>query len=94
MKDIFGKYFNNEVLARMEDAAVLQINGRIAFSTDTFVVNPIFFKGGDIGKLSVCGTVNDLLMMGAEPCYLTAGFILEEECQKRRRCDHENTPWW
>jgi hydrogenase expression/formation protein HypE len=78
MKDIFGKYFNNDVLSRMEDAAVLQINGRIAFSTDTFVVNPIFFNGGDIGKLSICGTVNDLLMMGAEPRYLTAGFILEE----------------
>ena len=78
MEDIFGKYFNNEILERMEDAAVLQIIGKIAFSTDTFVVNPIFFKGGDIGKLAVCGTVNDLLMMGAEPKYLTAGFILEE----------------
>jgi hydrogenase expression/formation protein HypE len=67
MEDIFGKYFNNEILARMEDAAVLQINGKIAFSTDTFVVNPIFFKGGDIGKLAVCGTVNDLLMMARNP---------------------------
>ena len=82
MEDIFGKYFNNEILARLEDAAVLQINGKIAFSTDTFVVNPIFFKGGDIGKLAVCGTVNDLLMMGAEPKYLTAGFILEEGLDK------------
>lgn len=82
MEDIFGKYFNNEILARMEDAAVFQINGKIAFSTDTFVVNPIFFKGGDIGKLAVCGTVNDLLMMGAEPKYLTAGFILEEGLDK------------
>ncbi|MBP6491640.1 MAG: hydrogenase expression/formation protein HypE [Clostridia bacterium] len=81
MKDVFGKYFNNEILSQMEDAAVLKINGKIAFSTDTFVVSPIFFKGGDIGKLSICGTVNDLLMMGAEPKYLTVGFVLEEGLQ-------------
>lgn len=81
MKDIFGKYFNNEILGRMEDAAVLEIGGtpaRIACSTDSFVVTPLEFKGGDIGKLCVCGTVNDLLMMGAVPKYLTCGFILEE----------------
>ena len=79
MKDIFGKHFENEVLARMEDAAVLDLPaGRIACSTDSFVVTPLIFKGGDIGKLCVCGTVNDLLMMGAEPKYLTCGFILEE----------------
>lgn len=78
MKDIFGKHFSNEVLNRMEDAAVLEINGKIAYSTDSFVVTPVVFKGGDIGKLSVCGTVNDLLMMGAVPQYITAGFILEE----------------
>ena len=51
----------------MEDAAVLKINGRIAFSTDSFVVTPVEFKGGDIGKLCICGTVNDILMMGAVP---------------------------
>ena len=62
----------------MEDAAVLDINGKIAFSTDSFVVTPVIFKGGDIGKLCVCGTVNDLLMMGAVPKYLSCGFILEE----------------
>ena len=79
MKDIFGKHFENEVLAKMEDAAVLDLPaGRIACSTDSFVVTPLVFKGGDIGKLCVCGTVNDLLMMGAEPKYLTCGFILEE----------------
>ena len=87
MSDIFGKYFNNEILGRMEDAAVLEVGGRtgdggaparIACSTDSFVVTPLEFKGGDIGKLCVCGTVNDLLMMGAVPRYLTCGFILEE----------------
>ena len=78
MRDIFAKHFSNDVLDRMEDAAVLDIKGRIAFSTDSFVVTPVIFKGGDIGKLFVCGTVNDLLMMGAEPRYLTCGFILEE----------------
>lgn len=78
MKNVFGKYFSNEILDKMEDAAILHINGKIAFSTDSFVVTPIIFKGGDIGKLSVCGTVNDLLMLGAVPKYITAGFILEE----------------
>lgn len=78
MRDIFGKHFSNEVLEKMEDAAVLEINGKIAFSTDSFVVTPLIFKGGDIGKLCICGTVNDLLMMGAVPKYITCGFILEE----------------
>lgn len=78
MQKVFGKHFSNEVLDKMEDAAVLDIEGRIAFSTDSFVVTPIIFKGGDIGKLAVCGTVNDLLMMGAKPQYLTSAYILEE----------------
>lgn len=78
MSRIFGKYFNNDVLEKMEDAAVVEVSGKIAFSTDSFVVTPLEFKGGDIGKLCVCGTCNDLLMMGAEPKYLTCGFILEE----------------
>lgn len=78
MRDIFGRYFSNEILDKMEDAAVLEMNGKIAYTTDSFVVSPLFFKGGDIGKLAVCGTVNDLLMMGAVPRYLTAGFILQE----------------
>ena len=76
--DLFGKYFRNDILDKMEDAAVFELNGRIAFSTDSYVVEPLIFKGGDIGKLAVCGTVNDLLMMGAEPGYIACGFILEE----------------
>ena len=78
MSDIFGKYFKNQILDKMEDAAVLEVSGKIACSTDSFVVTPLIFKGGDIGKLCVCGTVNDLLMMGAVPKYITCGFILEE----------------
>lgn len=78
MSDIFGKHFKNQILDRMEDAAVLSVNGRIACSTDSFVVTPLVFKGGDIGKLCICGTVNDLLMMGAIPKYITCGFIMEE----------------
>ncbi len=78
MGDIFGKHFKNRILDKMEDAAVLDISGKIACSTDSFVVMPLEFKGGDIGKLCVCGTVNDLLMMGGVPRYLTCGFILEE----------------
>ena len=79
IRDIFGKYFSNPTLDCMEDAALLpQTNGKIAFTTDSFVVSPLFFPGGDIGRLSVCGTVNDLLMRGAVPKYLSAGFILEE----------------
>lgn len=76
--DIFLKHFNNEILAKMEDSAVLKVSENIAFTTDSFVVTPLFFNGGDIGKVAVCGTVNDLLMMGAIPKYLTAGFIIEE----------------
>lgn len=78
MSDIFGKHFKNDTLDKMEDAAVLEVSGRIACSTDSFVVTPLVFKGGDIGKLCVCGTVNDLMMMGAVPKYLTCGFIMEE----------------
>lgn len=78
MSSVFGRHFKNSILDKMEDAAVLEISGKIAFSTDSFVVTPVVFKGGDIGKLSVCGTANDLLMMGAEPKYITCGFILEE----------------
>ena len=75
---IFAEAFHNEVLGRMEDSAVVPGSGRIAVTTDSFVVTPLFFRGGDIGRLSVCGTVNDLLMRGALPRYLTCGFILEE----------------
>lgn len=75
--ELIQKQFNNSILRKMEDAAVLQLQGDIAFTTDSFVITPLFFPGGDIGKLSVCGTVNDLLMMGARPLYLTVGFIIE-----------------
>ncbi len=77
--DIFEKHFANEHLSRMEDSALLTLSSpRIAFTTDSFVVTPLFFPGGDIGRLCVCGTVNDLLMRGAVPKYLSCGFILEE----------------
>lgn len=78
IQQIFLKHFDNEILNRLEDAAVLDVSGKIAFTTDSFVITPLFFAGGNIGKLAVCGTVNDLLMAGAIPKYLTAGFILEE----------------
>jgi len=71
--------FRNELLEPLHDGAVFSIGGqRIAFSTDSYVVSPIFFPGGDIGKLAVHGTVNDLAMCGARPLYLSVGFILEE----------------
>jgi len=71
--------FRNELLAPLHDGAVFAVNGaRLAFSTDSYVVSPIFFPGGDIGKLAVHGTVNDLAMCGARPMHLSVGFILEE----------------
>jgi hydrogenase expression/formation protein HypE len=72
--------FDNEPLRAGNDAAVVQAapGARLAISTDSHVVTPLFFPGGDIGRLAVCGTVNDVAVMGAEPRYLTAGFILEE----------------
>ncbi|MBQ7678826.1 MAG: hydrogenase expression/formation protein HypE [Butyrivibrio sp.] len=76
--EVFGRYFHNEVLDRLGDAAVVQGAGRIALTTDSFVVTPVFFPGGDIGRLAVCGTVNDLLMSGATPQYLTCACIIEE----------------
>lgn len=71
--------FDNPALAERHDSAVLDMpDGRLAFTSDGYVVRPLFFPGGDIGKLAVCGTVNDLAMAGARPKYLSAGFILEE----------------
>ena len=75
---IFAKEFDNPVLDAMEDSAVVPVTDRIAMTTDSFVVTPLVFRGGDIGRLCVCGTVNDLLMRGAKPAWLTCGFILEE----------------
>jgi hydrogenase expression/formation protein HypE len=79
VREIFLPAFHNPVLAQLDDQAVVNIGGvRLAFTTDSFVVNPLFFPGGDIGSLAVYGTVNDLAMGGAEPLFLSAGFIIEE----------------
>ncbi len=74
----FFRHFSNEILARMDDAALLHINGPIAMSTDSYTVTPLIFPGGSIGTLAVHGTVNDVAMLGAKPRYLTCAFILEE----------------
>ena len=76
--NVFARAFSNDTLNAMEDSAVVKGAEKIALTTDSFVVKPLEFKGGDIGRLSICGTVNDLLMRGAKPEYITAGFILEE----------------
>ncbi len=94
VEQLFLRYFDNPILARLDDAAILEgcrtqgtgglaspplhPTSHLAFTTDSYVVSPIFFPGGDIGKLAVCGTINDLAMGGATPLYLSAGFILEE----------------
>lgn len=74
----FIKALANPLLAKLNDSAVFDLSGRLAFTTDSYVVSPIFFPGGDIGKLAVCGTVNDLAMSGARPLYLSLSFIIEE----------------
>jgi hydrogenase expression/formation protein HypE len=76
--EVFFSHLGNTILARMDDAALIRPKGPLAVSTDSFTVDPIFFPGGDIGSLSVHGTVNDVAMLGARPLYLTCGFILEE----------------
>jgi hydrogenase expression/formation protein HypE len=79
IQKMFLPQFQNEFLEPLHDGAILSLNGvRLAFSTDSYVVNPIFFPGGDIGKLAVNGTVNDLAMCGARAMYLSAAFIIEE----------------
>ena len=79
IENMFLKYFSNSSLPQQSDSAVVGCPpDRIAFTTDSFVVKPVFFPGGDIGKLSVCGTVNDLSVCGAVPKYISCGFILEE----------------
>lgn len=79
VRDLFLPAFRNPTLGRLDDQAVLRINGyRFAFTTDSFVVKPLFFQGGDIGSLAVHGTVNDLAMGGATPMWLSVAFILEE----------------
>lgn len=83
ISELFVKYFSNPLLDELDDSALLPgvPNEKIAFTTDSYVVKPIFFPGGDIGRLAVCGTVNDLAVMGAEPKYLSCGFIIEEGFQ-------------
>lgn len=90
IRDLFVRYFSNPILNEMGDAAILDLSlahlvastpslpSRLAFTTDSYVIQPLFFPGGDIGKLAVCGTVNDLAVAGAKPLFLSAGFILEE----------------
>ena len=79
IRRLFHAHFSNQYLHNLDDGALLPLTqDRIAFSTDTYVVHPIFFPGGDIGELAVNGTVNDLCMCGAKPLYLSVGFILEE----------------
>jgi hydrogenase expression/formation protein HypE len=79
LRDVFLPLFSNPVLDRLDDQAVLDIGGaQLAFTTDSFVVKPLFFPGGDIGSLAVHGTVNDLAMGGATPLYMSAAFIIEE----------------
>jgi hydrogenase expression/formation protein HypE len=79
VKDVFLQEFKDEILKELNDSAVFNgFQGRLAYTTDSYVIDPIFFPGGDIGRLSVCGTVNDLSMVGARPAFLSASFIIEE----------------
>jgi len=79
IEELFVACFDNDRLRKLSDSSLLgDCNGDALFTTDSYVVDPIFFPGGDIGKLSVCGTVNDLAVAGARPAYLSAGFIIEE----------------
>jgi hydrogenase expression/formation protein HypE len=76
---LFARHFSNPVLDQQGDSAILNVDsGKLAFTTDSYVIDPVFFPGGNIGKLAVCGTVNDLAVSGAVPKYISAGFIIEE----------------
>lgn len=78
ISELFMRHFDNPMLSRMDDAAYLDMQGPLAMSTDSFVVDPIMFPGGNIGSLAVHGTVNDVAMLGARPLYLSCAYILEE----------------
>ncbi|MBP7652531.1 hydrogenase expression/formation protein HypE [Candidatus Dependentiae bacterium] len=79
INEVFFKYFKNPILDKTDDSANIKSPGKLlAYTTDSFVIKPRFFPGGDIGKLAVCGTLNDIGVQGATPKYLTAGFIIEE----------------
>lgn len=78
IQQLFYRHFSNKILLKSEDAAVLSLQGKTAFTTDSFTVSPLFFSGGNIGNLAIAGTLNDLAMMGAKPLYLSCAFIIEE----------------
>ncbi len=78
INEIFLSSFSNSILAKLEDASPFTASGNMVISTDSYTVKPLFFNGGNIGKLAVCGTCNDIAMMGAKPRYLSCGFIIEE----------------
>lgn len=79
IRELFLKYFDNPILSQQGDSAILDIDSsRVSFTTDSYVIDPLFFPGGNIGKLAVCGTVNDLAVSGAAPKYISAAFIIEE----------------
>ena len=79
INDTIFRAFDNEILRECNDSAILpNFGGELAFTTDSYVVTPIFFSGGDIGKIAVCGTINDLCMVGAKPLFISVGFIIEE----------------
>lgn len=79
IKEVFLNTFKSRTLQRLDDAAILELNRQsLAFTTDSYVIKPIFFPGGDIGKLSICGTINDLCVMGATPLFISCGLIIEE----------------
>src|SRR5665811_59200 len=80
INNLILKYFDNKILNKLEDSAVISgiENTKLAYTTDSFVVKPIFFPGGDIGKLCICGTINDLAASGAVPAILSMGLIIEE----------------
>ncbi len=88
IKDIFVKHFDNPILHKQTDSALLEIKAsNISYTTDSYVVDPIFFPGGNIGKIAIAGTVNDLAVSGARPLYISVGFIIEEgfELEKLER---------
>ena len=77
--NLFVRHFGNKILNEQSDAAILSVDSpEMAFTTDSFVIDPLFFPGGNIGKLAVCGTVNDLAVSGADPCYISVALIIEE----------------
>lgn len=79
IEEVFYKSFDNEILLEGKDSAILPFDQqKLAFTTDSFIINPLFFQGGDIGKLSICGTSNDLAVCGARPLYMSCSFIIEE----------------